>query len=303
MSTRDQAIDGVLLLNTPKGPTSHDVVVRLRRTSGQPTIGHTGTLDPLATGLLPLVLGRATKLASLLSGGDKVYEADVRLGFRTSTDDSEGAVVGDVSAALPADGDIRRVLEGFIGEFEQVPPDHSAKKVDGKRAYALARRAIQPALKPVMVTVRSLEWLGRQDDILRVRLTTGTGFYVRAFARDLGVRLGCGGHLHELCRVASSGFSLNDAIELGEAERLGRDVARHLIAPAGALPHLAAVRVNEGGLRRVTHGNAVGPEHLEGQSLGGINPTADVRILAPDGHLVALARPKAGALHPIVVLG
>jgi tRNA pseudouridine55 synthase len=304
LNTRDQtAIDGVLLINKPEGPTSHDVVLRLRRTSGERTIGHTGTLDPRATGLLPLVLGRATKIASILTGGDKVYEAAVRLGFRTSTDDSEGVLVGEVSGSLPADDEIRQALENFLGDFEQVPPAHSAKKVNGKRAYALARRAIQPALKPVVVTVRNLEWLGRQDDVVRVRMTTGTGFYVRAFARDLGLRLGCGGHLQALRRVASSGFDLKDAIELAEAERMGREVARRVIAPADALPHLTAVRVTEAGLRRVTHGNSVGPEHLDGQSLMGTAQTADIRILAPDGHLVALARLKAGALHPVVVLG
>ena len=297
------AIHGVLLIDKPQGPTSHDVVARLRRTSGERTIGHTGTLDPRATGLLPLVLGRATKIASLLSGGDKVYEAAVRLGFRTSTDDSEGTPLGEISRALPPDDEIRSALDAFVGEFEQVPPDHSAKKVEGQRAYALARRAIQPALKPVRVTVRRLEWLGRHDDIVRVRMTTGTGFYVRAFARDLGGRLGCGGHLEALRRVGSSGFHLKDAISLEEAEGLGHDIARYVIAPAEALPHLAAVRVTEGGLRRVTHGNPVGPEHLEGQALVRTDTTAEVRILAPDGHLVALARAKGGALHPVVVLG
>jgi tRNA pseudouridine55 synthase len=296
-------LDGILLIDKPAGPTSHDVVARIRRVVGQRTIGHTGTLDPMATGLLTLVLGRATKLASYLTAGDKTYEATVRLGVATDTDDLEGRPIGDRSGALPQDAEILRALGQFRGVFEQLPPDHSAKKVDGERAYELARRSKPVRLAPVRVTVRSLEFVGREGDLVRLQVTAGPGFYVRALARDLGAALGCGGHLTALRRTQSGAFAIGGALPLADAERLGADLAARLIMPAEALPHLEAVEVNPAGLRRAVHGNSIGPEHLEGQWVPRLSGPEPVRLLAADGHLIALAHRRGGALHPIVVLG
>jgi tRNA pseudouridine55 synthase len=297
-------MDGVLLIDKPAGPTSHDVVARIRRATGQRTVGHTGTLDPRATGLLPLVLGRATRLAGLLTAGDKTYEAWVRLGFATDTDDAEGApIVGDPGAALPGEHELQGALERFRGEFEQTPPAHSAKKVGGVKAYELARRSRPVDLRPVMVTVRRLELLGRAGDIVQLRVTATSGFYVRALARDLGARLGCGGHLADLRRTGSGPFSVTDAVPLEQAEALGAGLVARLVSPAESLPHLTAVSVTPSGLKRALHGNALGPEHLEGHGVAEIAPGRQVRILAADGHLVALAQKRGGALHPVVVLG
>jgi tRNA pseudouridine55 synthase len=296
-------MDGLLLIDKPAGPTSHDVVARLRRTSGERSIGHTGTLDPRATGLLPLLFGRATRLASLLIGSDKTYDATIRLGFSTVTDDEEGAPTGETHDELPGDDTVISALERFTGELDQIPPQHSAKRVDGTRAYQLARQAMPLELKPVKVTVRSLTWRGRDGDRIFVTLTASSGFYVRALARDVGTALGCGAHLAALRRTAIGPFSVESALALGTAEAAGRDIASRLIAPADALPHLPAVSVTAHGLRRVAHGNSVGPEHLETSWVATLGRAASVRVLDDSGRLVAVAKPRGGALHPVVVLG
>jgi tRNA pseudouridine55 synthase len=296
-------MDGVLLIDKPSGPTSHDVVARIRRTSGEPRVGHTGTLDPLASGLLPLVLGRATRLASLLSVGDKTYEATIHLGVATDTDDAEGRQIGPVTSTLPDDAAIERTLQEFRGTFAQRPPSHSAKKIGGHKAYDLARRREPVELKPVEVTVRELECTGREDSRLSIHVSVTSGFYVRALARDLGQRLGCGAHLTALRRTKSGTFQLAGALPLDEAARLGGEVAQRLVAPADALADLPAVYVAAPGLKRAVHGNALGPEHLAGGGWPAHSVTGRVRVIGPDGRLVALADSRGGALHPVVVLG
>jgi tRNA pseudouridine55 synthase len=182
-----------------------------------------------------------------------------------------------------------------------VPPAHSAKKVAGTRAYRLARANQPVVLRPVDVTVRELTWQGLAGSDVTVRVCASAGFYVRALARDLGTRLGCGAHLIALRRVRSGSFAVEDALPLAAAEALGRESARRLIPPSEALPELDAVELTTEGLRRVLHGNAIGPHHVQGPLPGGETDRM-VRVLA-DGRLVALARPEAGTLHPVVVLG
>lgn len=296
-------MDGLLLIDKPAGPTSHDVVARLRRSSREPRIGHTGTLDPAATGLLPLLFGRATRLAALIAGGDKTYEAVVRLGFATETDDAAGTALGVEHTDLPDDATIQAAIDRFRGEISQVPPRHSAKHVAGERAYALARRAEPVPLSPVRVVVRRVEWQGRAGDLVRLAVTASSGFYVRALARDLGNALGCGAHLAALRRTRSGSFSVADAVPLEEAEALGEGVVQRLLAPADALPQLPAVTATDVGIRRVRHGNPVGPEHLASGWSAGLSGAVAIRVLGPDGHLVALAHARGGALHPAVVLG
>jgi tRNA pseudouridine55 synthase len=296
-------MDGVLLIDKPSGPTSHDVVARLRGTSRERSIGHTGTLDPRATGLLPLVCGRATRLASLLSGEDKVYEATIRLGWATDTDDADGQPVSGPSGQLPDDETIHDAATAFRGTFDQLPPTHSAKRLGGHKAYDLARHAAPVELRPVPVTVHHIDITGRERDLLHVRVTASAGFYVRALARDLGSRLGCGAHLLALRRTRSGAFDVANALPLGEAERLGPAVADRAIPPAAALPHLPSVQLTALGLKRAVHGNALGPEHLEGRWIPPHGSGGPVRVLGPDGRLVALAHSRGGALHPAVVLG
>jgi tRNA pseudouridine55 synthase len=299
-------MDGVLLIDKPSGPTSHDVVARLRAVSGERSIGHTGTLDPLATGLLPLVLGKATRLSPYLTGRDKTYEAIVRFGFATDTDDAAGQPLGAASNDLPDESRIAEVLKQFEGEIQQMPPRHSAKKIGGHKAYDLARRDEPVALESVPVTVRAIACTGREGDRAHVTVTASSGFYVRALARDLGQALGCGAHLAALRRTRSGRFGIEDAMPLADAERLGRAIADRLITPADALGDLPAVTVTQAGRKRAQHGNPLGPEHLAGRWLppvaGGPNP-APVRILDENGSLLALAHSRGGSLHPAVVLG
>ena len=272
--------------------------------TGERSVGHTGTLDPRATGLLALVLGKATRLASLLSGADKTYQAIIRLGFTTDTDDADG-VMTSTSSLRPDDDAIDAALGRFVGTFDQVPPDHSAKKVGGHKAYDLARRAAPVALKPATVTVKSLERTGRDGDLLAIVVRATAGFYVRALARDVGEVLGCGAHLDSLRRTRSGQFDVSAALPLDAAERLGPDLTARLLTPADALSDLPAVTVTEAGLRRAVHGNSLNPDHLRERFVPVATqaPAGRVRVLAEDGHLVALAAARGGALHPTVVLG
>ena len=296
-------MDGILLIDKPAGPTSHDVVARLRRATGERSIGHTGTLDPRATGLLPLVFGRATRLASLLSGADKTYEASIRLGVATDTDDAEGTHIGDLRPVTVTDADVDRALDRFRGPFDQRPPSHSAKKIAGRKAYDLARRSRPVSLAPAAVTVRHLERTGRDGDLVHITVTATSGFYVRALARDLGEALECGAHLHALRRTRSGQFDVHDALALEAAERSGPELAARLVSPADALPGLPDVTVTDLGLRRATHGNPLSPEHLEGRWIPAATGPQPVKVLDPAGRLVALAHSRGGALHPVVVLG
>ena len=182
-------MDRVLLIDKPSGPTSHDVVARVRSVSGERGVGHTGTLDPRATGLLALVLGKATRLASVLSGSDKTYDATIRLGSTTDTDDADGSVTS-TSSNRPDDQVVDAALLQFMGTFDQLPPDHSAKKIGGHKAYDLARRSEPVPLKTAPVAVRALHRTGRNGDLaVSLFVSASAGFYVRALARDLGQAL------------------------------------------------------------------------------------------------------------------
>jgi len=293
-------MDGVLLIDKPAGITSHDVVGRMRRVLQERRIGHTGTLDPMATGLLVLVVGTATRLASLLTGHNKTYSATVRLGQTTTTDDADGTFTG-APAPVPTAEAIQGVLTHFRGTFAQVPSAHSAKKIDGVRAYRLARASKPVDLKPVTVTVSELIWLGLEGADLHIQVSATAGFYVRALARDIGVSLGCGAHLTALRRTRVGGFTLDEAVPLEQAEALGLGTAGRLIPSAAALPELAAVELTTEGLARVQHGNTIGRAHVRGD-LPEADPDVRIRLLS-EGRLVALARPGAGTLHPVVVLG
>jgi tRNA pseudouridine55 synthase len=295
-------MDGILLVDKPAGLTSHDVVHRIRRTSGERRIGHTGTLDPRATGLLPLVLGRATRLASRLTAHRKTYEAVVRLGISTDTDDADGQPLGDPRPVTADAAAVRAAIGAFVGAIDQVPPRHSAKKIGGERAYVRARRDEDVHLSPVPVTVFEIETLRFAADEVHLRLTASSGFYVRALARDLGVALGCGGHLASLRRTVIGRFHVEVALSLDEAERQGPAVAERLVTMAEALADRPAVRLTDRGLVRALHGNAVGVEHLEA---GAFPPPSagDVRLLGPAGELVAIAHSRGGALHPVLVVG
>jgi tRNA pseudouridine55 synthase len=206
--------DGLLLIDKPAGLTSHDVVLIARRAYGQRSIGHLGTLDPFATGLLALLLGKSTRLGNFLDVEPKVYEATIGFGSETDTDDSTGAVTG--SAALPASDRVRRAIQELTGRISQTPPDYSAKSVDGMRAYKAARKGTPVELKPATVTVHKWEIGQQSPESLSATITCSGGTYIRALARDLGRLTDSAAHLTSLRRVAMGSLNVSDALSLDD---------------------------------------------------------------------------------------
>lgn len=310
-------MDGLLVVDKPAGPTSHDVVARVRRALGERRVGHTGTLDPIATGVLPLVLGRATRLARFLSSSDKSYDAVVRLGVATDTYDAEGTPLGAPhEGPLPPRDEIERALDGFRGTFTQEPPAFSAKKIAGRRSYESARRrsrfpvppahpafsALPDLPAPVEVRVRRLDIVAVESDLLTLRVDCSTGFYVRSLAHDLGSQLGIGAHLASLRRTRIGDVTLADAIGFDMIEQEPARAAGAVIPPARMLLGLSAVTLTSEGVRRAMHGRDLGPADLEDAVTGA--PGDWVRLVDPAGELVAIGRlsDTPGLLHPSIVL-
>jgi tRNA pseudouridine55 synthase len=305
-------MDGVIVIDKPEGLTSHDVVAAARRLLGEKRIGHTGTLDPLATGVLPLACGRATRLVRFLTASDKEYEATILFGVTTDTLDVTGEETGR-SARTPSREEVATCLRSFEGEQMQVPPAYSAKKIAGRRAYELARRDEPVVLDSVRVRVSRIELVECDHDRCRISLTCSAGFYVRALVRDLGERCGTGATLEGLRRTRSGDFTLEEAIDLDtlgpvrdrtnpESRIPNPGLETALIPMERLLSNFPAVTVTAEGLTRVSHGQHVRPVDLtvEG-TLGGAEW---VRLLDAGGALVGVGAPErpSGFLHPEVVL-
>lgn len=305
-------MDGVVVVDKPEGLTSHDVVSAARRLLGEKRIGHTGTLDPLATGVLALVCGRATRLVRFLSASDKEYDATIRFGLATDTYDITGEETSRTGDAPGRDA-LLRALDELTGEYLQMPPAFSAKKVGGRRAYEFARKAEPVELTAVPVRVSGVTLKALEGDTATVSLTCTAGFYVRAFAHSLGEIVRTGACLAALRRTRSGEFRLDGAVSLEDLRRDDRRedrstllqadrLASWLIPMEQLLPALPAVRLTGEGLIRVSHGRAI-----EASDLAETAPKGGgewVRLLDPGGALVALATPGAtpGSLHPSVVL-
>lgn len=249
--------DGALVINKPKGKTSHDVVDAVRHLAGFRQIGHLGTLDPLATGVLVLLLGRATRLVQFYSGRRKRYEAGFRFGFATNTYDSDGETQGpDTKPVLDA-GVLETLASERTGRFEQIPPAFSAKKVGGRPAYELARKKQEVDLKPVEVEIYEYKLRQIEGSLARFVIECSSGTYIRSLAHEMGQKLGCGAHLAEITRTAVGEFSLEQAIsleELAEASHAGR-FANCLIKLENLLPNFPRVNVLPVVERRVRHGS------------------------------------------------
>jgi tRNA pseudouridine55 synthase len=293
---------GVLVVDKPAGPTSHDIVAVVRRRFRGAKVGHTGTLDPFATGVLPVVVGRATRLARFLSGVEKEYDALIRLGLATDTHDSTGAVAFEAPAGFlppPVDA-ITSVLAGYRGTWMQTPPAFSAKLAGGVRAYDHARRGRPVELAPVEVTVSQLDLLEIDGPTLRLRLVSSAGFYVRALAHDIGLKLGTGATLEGLRRLRSGPFGLADAVTLDIVAE--SDVEGRLLPLEALLTDWPAVTLTQEGADWVAHGRQTGPAQCAGRTPG-VPAGTLVRLLGPDGLLVAVGEmEQGGALHPAVVL-
>ena len=248
--------DGALVIDKPQGKTSHDVVEAVRRIAGFRQIGHLGTLDPLATGVLVLLLGRATRLVQFYGARRKRYAAGFRFGFATDTYDADGEAQGADSAPQIDAAILERFAAERVGRFEQTPPAFSAKKIHGKPAYEFARKGKPVELKPVEVEVFEFALKGIKDSIARFEIECSSGTYIRSLAHEMGQKLGCGAHLAEISRTAVGEFSLDQAIkleELAEAARAGR-FGGCLIPLEGLLPNFPSIRVLPIIERRVRHG-------------------------------------------------
>ncbi len=313
-------MDGVLVVDKPRGVTSHDVVAVARRSLGETRIGHTGTLDPLATGVLPLACGRATRLVRFLSAADKDYDAIIRFGATTDTYDITGTELTR-SGLLPTRDDVERGLAALRGEYDQVPPAYSAKRVGRRRAYTLARRDEAVELKAVPVRVSRAELIELSGSSARVAITCSAGFYVRTFAHVLGQLAGTGACLEALRRTRSGEYGLEGALPLEDVVERPAAAAGRLIPLEGLLSWMPAARLTEEGRRRVVHGRDVEAGHLLARESGsteqdppyGQDPSCGagghgrphanwVRLFDSSGRLLALATRRGGSLHPGVVL-
>ena len=298
MSPRHQpegpAPSGLVLVDKPAGMTSHDVVARVRRLAGTRKVGHAGTLDPMATGVLVVGVEKATRLLGHLTLADKQYLATIRLGQATSTDDAEGEVTATASAAAVSEEAVRTAVASLTGPIEQVPPGVSAIKVGGKRAYKLTRDGQAPELaaRPVVVHDITVTAIRRDGDFLDLdaSVTCSSGTYVRALARDLGRALGTGGHLTALRRTRSGRYRIEDARTLGQlAEKF--TVTPLAEAAAAAFPR---IDLPEQVAARVAHGGRLPAATL---------PTADgpAAVFGPDGSLIALMQEEGGRTRPLAV--
>lgn len=298
-------VDGVLVVDKPQGLTSHDVVAVARRCLKESRIGHTGTLDPLATGVLPLACGRATRLVRFLTASDKHYNATIRFGVTTDSYDVTGTEVSR-SGRVPAREDVERALESLRGDHDQIPPAFSAKKVSGQRAYALARRAEPVALRPVPVRLMTIDLLAFTGTSAQVALSCSAGFYVRSFAHAVGETLGTGACLEALRRTRSGPFDQSDAVRLEDLQRDAAAAASHAIPMDRLLLNLPGARLTDEGRSRISHGQDVDRAHVWPEDLAYLESRAGewVRLLDSRGRLLALGTPgrRPHALHPAVVL-
>lgn len=279
-------VDGVLLLDKASGMTSNDALQKARRLFSAAKGGHTGTLDPMATGLLPLCFGEATKFSADLLDADKTYEADVKLGITTDTGDAEGQVLTN-AAVTTSIADVVRLLPRFTGPIKQIPPMHSALKRDGRPLYELARQGIEVEREARDVTIHALDMLGLEGDVLRLRVSCSKGTYIRVLAADIGQALGCGAHLTALRRTRVGDLVLERSVTLSQLE-LQDEVQRgaHLLPVDALLQSLPAVHLAADEANRFSHGNPVTlPTGLLGK----------IRVYA-EGRLLGVGEPGPGSL-------
>ena len=316
-------MNGVLIIDKPAGLTSHDVVNRVRRILGQRSVGHLGTLDPLATGVLPLVTGSMTRLAQFYTTSEKVYEGVVRFGFATDTYDAEGEPTSAPKSVTLDAAEVDALAANFRGVIEQMPPPFSAKKIHGVPAYKLARKQKEVILKPVKVEIKNLEMLNISRDRVTFRACVASGTYMRSLAHDMGQQLGCGAHLESLRRTAVAEFEIADAHtleQLAEAasgnlnesfsspeepalrnpeERGGPkgtlEIEDLFVHPRKLLPQMPSVTADEANAARIRNGRPV--------NLPELSRSRQVKVYYGQKELIAIATRVAGTLfHPKIVL-
>ena len=299
----EPGLDGLLLIDKPAGPTSHDLVNRVRRALGVKRVGHAGTLDPFATGLLVCCVGRATRLVRFLTGCDKRYSGVVRFGFATDTGDSTGQPRADPVEPVVDPAALSEAVAALTGEIDQVPPMYSAKKQGGRKLYELARQGVEVEREPVRVRVCDWSLGALEDGRLPFEVTVSAGTYVRVLAEDLGRLAGCPAHLESLRRESSGELSVEDALAVGPGRDDGPepDAARAALLSLARVPlPLPEARVgNPDAVVAFGHGRALAPGDWSGTA--GASEAFGVR--GPDGELLGIASGESGGpLRPIVVL-
>ena len=290
-------MNGVLIIDKPAGLTSHDVVSRVRRLLGERSVGHLGTLDPMATGVLPLVLGRLTRLAQFYTGAEKQYEGVIRLGFATDTYDADGDPTSEGQPIHVSREQVEAAAARFRGSIEQMPPPFSAKKIAGVPAYKLARKKKDVELKSVKVEVRELTVVNVDGERVCFRARVSAGTYVRSIAHELGAALGVGGHLESLRRTASGEFPVEDAHTLEKLESAAQagEAESLLIHPRRMLPEFPSVTANDEQASKIVTGQAVNLPEMSRAKL--------VKVFRGQSDLICIAQRVAGTLfHPKIVL-
>jgi len=290
-------MDGLMVMDKPAGMTSHDVVAIVRRATGEKSVGHLGTLDPMATGVLPLLLGKYTRLAQFFGKAEKQYTGEIRFGFATDTFDAEGALHGERGALGLGLSELRELAGRFSGEMEQMPPVFSAKKIGGVPAHKLARAGKDVPVKAARIFIHSFVVEGLQGDIAQFSMHVSAGGYVRSVAHELGVLAGCGAHLVSLRRTQAGVFTLADALSLDEVKTMARtEMEARLPHPRTLLPEMPSVMVDERTAGRIRNGMQVNVPEFSGAAL--------VKVFSGPRELLAIARRVAGTLvQPEVVLG
>jgi len=293
-------MDGVIIVDKPEGWTSHDVVGKMRRIAQTKRIGHLGTLDPIATGVLPLVVERATRLAQFYTRSDKIYDGVVRFGWSTNTYDRSGEPTSPKTEVRLDARRLEELLERFRGEIAQTPPPVSAKKIGGKRAYELARNDVVVELEPVKIQIYELTLLAVDGPDARLRAHCSGGTYMRSIAHDLGQAMGCGAHLHELRRLASGEFEIDQARTIPQLEALAADerLGDALVPAAEMLPGFPSVYVDDVTVAHIRHGRNFPASPFRSEPA-----SRHVKAVTREGQLVAIGEAVLPNLyHPVVVL-
>ena len=289
-------MNGILIIDKPPGLTSHDVVNRVRRILGQRSVGHLGTLDPAATGVLPIVLGNLTRLAQFYSHSEKTYEGTIRFGFSTDTYDADGQPTSTPEDVRLNRDELSALSDQFRGVIQQMPPPFSAKKIAGVPAYKLARQKKEVDLKPVQVEVKEFEILGASADLATFRARVASGTYIRSIAHELGHKLGCGAHLASLRRTSVAEFDLADAHELDALQAAAQQgtVESLCVHPRKLAPQLPCVTATEENAALIRSGRAV--------NLPEMSRAPQVKVFCGQRDLIAIATRIAGTLfHPGIV--
>jgi len=291
-------MNGVIVIDKPRGLTSHDVVDRVRRILKQRSVGHLGTLDPSATGVLPIVVGSLTRLAQFYLHSEKSYEGEMRFGFATDSYDADGEPTGPVAKVNLDSSRLNELAGEFRGVLEQMPPPFSAKKVAGVPAYKLARKKQEVSLKPVRVEIFEFEILGCEEEVARFRARVGSGTYMRSVAHDLGQKLGCGAHLASLRRTRVAEFEVHAAHTVEELEEAAQQGGAEelFVHSRKLLPEFPCVTATDENLTLIRSGRAV--------NLPEFSRASKVKVFHGQGELIAIATRVAGTLfHPGIVFG